>query len=83
MKPSKNALSQALRILNPHITKGELLNLLGVPPTMTTSMRYWYGKYDILPWEKRSGDEQTAAIRAAKELIGTLRSGHTTRLRRR
>jgi hypothetical protein len=36
-------------------------------------MRYWYGKYDALPWEKRSGDERTAAIRAAKELIGTLR----------
>ena len=72
MKPSKNAISQALRIVNPDITKLELLNLLGVPPTMTTSMRYWYGKYDALPWEKRSGDERTAAIRAAMNLIGTL-----------
>jgi hypothetical protein len=74
MKPSKNAISQALRIVNPDLTKTKLLNLIGVPPTMTTSMRYWYGKYDILPWEKRSGDEQTAAIRVAKELIGTLLS---------
>lgn len=69
MKPSKNAIAQALRIVHPNLTKGELLGLLRVPPTMTTSMRYWYGVYNILPWQKRTSDEQDAAIRAAKALI--------------
>jgi hypothetical protein len=40
MRPSKNAVSQALRIVEPDLSKGELLALLGVPPTMTTTMRY-------------------------------------------
>ena len=74
MKASKNALSQALKIVCPNITKGELLDLLDVPPTMTTSMRYWYGKYDIMPWEKRSAEEQQLAIQAAKELIESTES---------
>lgn len=68
MNPSKNAISQALKIINPAITKTELFTALNVPDTMTTTLRYWKGTYNILPWEERSEEEQNAALDAARKL---------------
>jgi hypothetical protein len=69
LKPSKNALSQALKILKPEITKAELFNLIDVPTCFTTTTRYWLGTYGNKPWEQRSDEERTAALQRAKELV--------------
>ena len=69
MKPSKNALSQALKLVKPDITKTELFKLLEVPACFTTVTRYWLGTYSNKPWETRSEEERTAALERAKELV--------------
>lgn len=68
-KPSKNALSQALKIVMPNITKAELFKLIEVPGCFTTTTRYWLRTYDIKPWEERSNGERRAALQMAKELV--------------
>jgi len=67
-KISKNALSQALRILMPEIKKPELFGLIGVSASLATSARYWR-EYNVKCWEERSAEERTAALEKAKELI--------------
>ncbi len=69
VKPSKNALSQALKIVKPDITKEELFTLIDVPACFTTVTRYWLGTYSNKPWEQRSDEERTIALDKAKELI--------------
>lgn len=69
MNPSKNAISQALKIVNPNITKEQLFVALNVPDTMTTTLRYWKGTYNILPWENRTQEERDAALEAAKQQL--------------
>jgi hypothetical protein len=71
LKPSKNALSQALKIVKPDITKAELFKLIDVPACFTTTTRYWLGTYGNKPWDERSADERTVALEKAKELIST------------
>jgi hypothetical protein len=39
LKASKNALSQALKIVKPDVTKPELFNLIDVPACFTTTTR--------------------------------------------
>jgi hypothetical protein len=69
LKPSKNVLSQAIKIVKPDITKAELFKLIEVPACFTTTTRYWLGTYDIKPWEERSNEERSAALQTAKKLI--------------
>jgi len=69
VKPSKSALSQALKIVKPEITQTELFTLIEVPVCFTTKMRYWLETYDNKPWEQRSDEERTVALQRAKELV--------------
>lgn len=69
MKPSKNALSQALKIVKPDITKAELFDLLEVPACFTTVTRYWLGTYGNKPWAERSNEDRKVALERAKELV--------------
>lgn len=71
MKVSKNALSQALKVVKPDITKAELFRLIDVPTCFTTTTRYWLGTYGNKPWEERGDEERKAALQAAKELISS------------
>lgn len=71
MAISKNALSQALKVVKPHITKAELFGLLEVPACFTTTTRYWLGTYDAKHWEARSSAERNAALQTAKELVSS------------
>ncbi len=68
-KISKNALSHALKIVKPDITKSELFKLIGVPCCFTTTTRYWLGTYDNKPWDERSDEERRAALQMARELV--------------
>jgi len=70
-KTSKSALSQALEIVKPDITKPELFKLIEVPTCFTTVTRYWLGTYTNKPWEQRSDEERNAALETAKKLIST------------
>lgn len=69
MKTSKNALSQALKIVKPEITQTELFFLIDVPKCFTTVTRYWLGTYNPKPWENRSEEERAAALEEARRLI--------------
>lgn len=41
MNVSKNALSQALKVVKPDISKQDLFALIEVPACFTTTTRYW------------------------------------------
>jgi hypothetical protein len=67
--PSKNAISQAIKIVCPGITKKRLFHLIQVPVCRRASARYWEECYNILPWHRRSESEKEAAISEANRLI--------------
>jgi len=72
LKISKNAISQALRLVKPNITKEELFRLIEVPACFTTTTRYWLHSYSNKPWAQRSEEERTAALQRARELVSNL-----------
>jgi len=61
---SKNAVSQALRLLAPQIKRTDFFKMLGVRECKGTAMRYW-NEYKITPWVSRTADEKTIAKLAA------------------
>ena len=69
MKASKNSIAQALKLADPTISRKHLLMAIDVPDCMTANMRYWYGTYNILPWNHRKAEEQTAAMAEAQRIL--------------
>ncbi len=69
MNCSKNSLAQAIKRLSPGITRRALFALIRVPGCRLASARYWEESYNILPWNRRTESEQTAALSAAQDLL--------------
>ncbi len=68
MTPSKNAIAQAVKILNPALSKREFFTRIKTPMCRLSTARYWEESYNILPWANRKPDEQQAALLEAAKL---------------
>lgn len=73
MKPSLNAINQALKTLT---GKKDVRKLLNIPRTFTTTNRYVTETYNILPWDKRTEEEKIAAIEKAKAILAKTQKNH-------
>lgn len=79
MAVSKIALAQALHVLEPSIKRTKLLDLIGLrssPRHGHIDARYYYQSdtEHVRAWKQRSTEEQDAALRAAKDLLGIQRT---------
>lgn len=67
--PTKNAISQAIKIIKPDIKRKEFFKVLKTPDCLTSSLRYWQEKYNIKSWDKRKEKEKQEALRVAKKML--------------